>query len=72
MVVVLIDENSFLCSILEVFFEILVGVVVKIVLLLCLLFVIVMIEVDIDIFVNDVLMFIGCLDNKWIFFFIEE
>ena len=63
-VAVLIDENSLSCSTLEAFFEILAGVVVKIVLLLRLSFVIATIEADIDIFVNDVLTFTGCLDNK--------
>ena len=63
-VAVLIDENSLSCSTLEAFFETLAGVVVKIVLLLRLSFVIATIEADIDIFVNDVLTFTGCLDDK--------
>ena len=63
-VAVLIDENSVSSSTLEAFFETLAGVVVKIVLLLRLSFVIATIEADIDIFVNDVLTFTGCLDNK--------
>ena len=60
----LIDENSVSSSTLEAFFETLAGVVVKIVLLLRLSFVIATIEADIDIFVNDVLTFTGCLDDK--------
>ena len=63
-VAVLIDENSVSSSTLEAFFETLAGVVVKIVLLLRLSFVIATIEADIDIFVNDVLTFTGCLDDK--------
>ena len=63
-VAVLIDENSVSSSTLEAFFETLAGVVVKIVLLLRLSFVIATVEADIDIFVNDVLTFTGCLDDK--------